>query len=437
MSNQKPNEVDFSTTLVGAFGLIGLALIVLILIAGLFGGFATDGSVEESESNEIVESVAEETPDDSDTTEEVAILPTATEVEEIVEPTVAPDDPTEAPTEEPTEAIVEPTEVPDEPTEEPTDEPTEEAIEPTEAPTEEVVEPTDVVEEPSEEPTAVAVAADADDDSGETTGDAPDAARVYLGEAKYMTCIGCHGDDARGLPNLGKDLVDTEFMQTTSDEDLFTLIKNGRPLWDTANTTGIDMPARGGNPALTDEDIFDIIAYIRSLQSGAPQPTVVETTDEEPESTEVPDEPTEEPTIEPTEAPTEEVVEPTDVVEEPSEESTAVAVAADADDDSGETTSDAPDAARVYLGEAKYMTCVGCHGADARGLPNLGKDLVDTEFMQTTSDEDLFTLIKNGRPLWDTANTTGIDMPARGGNPALTDEDIFDIIAYIRSLQSG
>ena len=420
MSNQKPNEVDFSTTLVGAFGLIGLALIVLILIAGLFGGFATDGSVEESEPNEIVESIAEETPDNSDATDEVAVLPTATEAEEIIEPTAVPDDPTVEPTEEPTEepTIESTEETTDEPTEEPTVEPTEETTD----------EPT---EEPSEEPTEVAVAADADEDSNETTGDAPDAARVYLGEAKYMTCIGCHGDDARGMPNLGKDLVDTEFMQTTSDDDLFTLIKNGRPLWDPENSTGIDMPARGGNPALTDEDIFDIIAYIRSLQSGAPQPATVETTDEEPEPT-----PTDEPTEEPTVEPTEEIIEPTDVIEEPSEEPTQVA-AADTEENTDETTGDTSDAARVYLGEAKYMTCIGCHGDDARGMPNLGKDLVDTEFMQTTSDDDLFTLIKNGRPLWDPENSTGIDMPARGGNPALTDEDIFDIIAYIRSLQSG
>jgi cytochrome c5 len=29
------------------------------------------------------------------------------------------------------------------------------------------------------------------------------------------------------------------------------------------------MPAKGGNPALSDDDILDVIAYLRSLQSSA------------------------------------------------------------------------------------------------------------------------------------------------------------------------
>jgi disulfide bond formation protein DsbB len=36
-------------------------------------------------------------------------------------------------------------------------------------------------------------------------------------------------------------------------------------MWDPLNTTGIDMPGKGGNPALTDDNILAIIAYLRTL----------------------------------------------------------------------------------------------------------------------------------------------------------------------------
>lgn len=92
---------------------------------------------------------------------------------------------------------------------------------------------------------------------------------VAHGQTLYATCAGCHGMDALGVPNLGKSLVGTEFMHTVSDQELLQFIITGRPLWDPANTTGIDMPSRGGNPMLTNDDILAIIIYLRSLDSGA------------------------------------------------------------------------------------------------------------------------------------------------------------------------
>jgi disulfide bond formation protein DsbB len=47
---------------------------------------------------------------------------------------------------------------------------------------------------------------------------------------------------------------------------MLTFIKTGRPSGDPLNTTGVDMPPKGGNPALSDEQILDIVAYIRTLQ---------------------------------------------------------------------------------------------------------------------------------------------------------------------------
>jgi disulfide bond formation protein DsbB len=80
------------------------------------------------------------------------------------------------------------------------------------------------------------------------------------------TCAACHGPDAKGLPNLGKDMTTSEFISAQSDEELLAFIKTGRGPSDPLNTTGIDMPAKGGNPALGDDDIKLIIAYIRSVR---------------------------------------------------------------------------------------------------------------------------------------------------------------------------
>jgi len=90
---------------------------------------------------------------------------------------------------------------------------------------------------------------------------------VAQGKQWYeQTCSSCHGPDVKGLPNLGRDLTTSEFVKSQTDEGLLEFIKKGRPASDPANTTGVDMPPKGGNPALTDDQIRAIIAYIRSLQ---------------------------------------------------------------------------------------------------------------------------------------------------------------------------
>jgi disulfide bond formation protein DsbB len=84
-------------------------------------------------------------------------------------------------------------------------------------------------------------------------------------EVFQSTCAACHGTDAKGLPNLGKDMTTSTFIQGSTDEELLAFVKQGRPVSDPANTTGVDMPPKGGNPALTDEQLLDTIAYIRTL----------------------------------------------------------------------------------------------------------------------------------------------------------------------------
>ena len=79
------------------------------------------------------------------------------------------------------------------------------------------------------------------------------------------TCSACHGPDAKGLPNLGKNLVTSEFVGSKTDAELVEFLKVGRPVTDPLNTTGVMMPPRGGNPAFTDQDLADIVAYIRTI----------------------------------------------------------------------------------------------------------------------------------------------------------------------------
>jgi mono/diheme cytochrome c family protein len=80
------------------------------------------------------------------------------------------------------------------------------------------------------------------------------------------TCAACHGPTGEGIAGLGKDMTTSEFIAGKTDDELVAFIKVGRDPSDPLNTTGVGMPARGGNPALTDEDLFDIVAYIRTLQ---------------------------------------------------------------------------------------------------------------------------------------------------------------------------
>lgn len=104
---------------------------------------------------------------------------------------------------------------------------------------------------------------------------------------------------------------------------------------------------------------------------------------------------------------------------------------------SDDTTQQAGNGGASGDGEELYLgTCQSCHGADAKGLDGLGKDLTTSEFSIALSDDELVDFIKKGRSSSDPENTTGVDMPAKGGNPALTDDDMHAIVAYLRTLES-
>jgi len=85
-------------------------------------------------------------------------------------------------------------------------------------------------------------------------------------ELFISTCAVCHGPDAKGLPGLGKDLIASEFVTGKNNSELVEFIKVGRGPDDPLNTTGVTMPPKGGKASLTDEDLYNIVAYIRTLQ---------------------------------------------------------------------------------------------------------------------------------------------------------------------------
>lgn len=98
--------------------------------------------------------------------------------------------------------------------------------------------------------------------SGEMAGD-PEA-----GQEKFVaTCSACHGPEGKGIQGLGKDMTASEFIGSKSDQELVEFIKQGRDPSDPLNSTGVAMPPKGGNPALTDEDLYDIVSYIRTLRN--------------------------------------------------------------------------------------------------------------------------------------------------------------------------
>lgn len=105
-----------------------------------------------------------------------------------------------------------------------------------------------------------------DDDDAEDGDDGDDVGDAAAGQKHFSTCAGCHGPDAKGLPNLGKDLTTSTFVSGKTDAELVDFLKVGRAADAPDNTTHVAMPPKGGNPALSDDDLKDVVAYMRSLQ---------------------------------------------------------------------------------------------------------------------------------------------------------------------------
>lgn len=292
---------------------------------------------------------------------------------------------------------------------------------------------------------SVAVSAPAAAPAAVATG-ALDPQAITRGKRAYMSCIACHGRDAVGVKNMGKPLVANPFVTTQSDDALLDFIKKGRLPGDPGNTTKIAMPPKGGNPALKDDQIRDIIVYLRSLQDGAGSDAAGATASAAP-------------TIAKPAAPAAGSASPAPVAAAP----VAVQPATPAAPSGGPSPAAPPAAAvtapaptappaataapsrvavvasgdAILRGKRAYMSCMACHGREAGGVKNMGKDLVNSPFVVGSTDDVLVDFIKKGRMPGDPGNTTNIAMPPKGGNPALKDEQIRDIVAYLRSLRQS
>ena len=76
-------------------------------------------------------------------------------------------------------------------------------------------------------------------------------------------CLTCHGQDAKGVPGLGVNLTDQEWLHSDgSYEAIVNQIMHG--VTATESKSGVAMPAKGGS-AITDEQVKAVAAYVYSL----------------------------------------------------------------------------------------------------------------------------------------------------------------------------
>ncbi len=216
-----------------------------------------------------------------------------------------------------------------------------------------------------------------------------DAETALRGRELFLSaCAACHG--AGGTGGLGKNISQSDFVAGLSDAELHDFIVNGRP-----EAKPLPMPPKGGRDDLTSADIANIVAYLRGLQDPRRMPPL-------PEVASAPAAPSE-------------------------DERAALLAAAGGDEELAEYIASG---AKLYS-----SSCIACHGPNGAGIKGNGKPLANNPFIANQDDDALLAFIQKGRDPSDPANTTGVGMPAKGGNPALTEDDLLDIIAYLRTLQ--
>jgi disulfide bond formation protein DsbB len=232
-----------------------------------------------------------------------------------------------------------------------------------------------------------------------------DPAVVSAGGNLFQSvCAACHGFNARGISGLGKPLIENVFVNGLSDEELLAFLNIGREVTDPLNTTGVLMPAKGGNPTLNDEDLHSIIAYIRSLNGR-------EVAAESANPVEVAAGPTAEP-IE---------FRPLDV--NALQLVTANENSASSSTSSGFTAPGALDYQRA---------CAGCHAADGSGQYRLAKPLTESAILQNQNSFALLDLLS--KPLPPMNPYVGFQHPYRAGYPELTNEQLLGIYTYLLTL---
>lgn len=231
----------------------------------------------------------------------------------------------------------------------------------------------------------------------EAPGPMLDASAFAAGKQLFSaTCAACHGPSGLGVRGLGKSIATSRWVRDQSDSALLAFLHRGRDVNDPLNTTKVPMPPKGGNPGFTDENLAQLVCFVRGMQDPRRVPAVL----------------------------------PEVHVAVAMPVPTGAAAELPGIEDAEYEADAIRDGLRHYA-----ASCVSCHGADARGIVKLGKDLVASDFVRKQEDEQLLAFLKAGRPASDPLNTTKVDMPPKGGNPALDDDKLGSIIAYLRYLQ--
>ncbi len=230
----------------------------------------------------------------------------------------------------------------------------------------------------------------------------PDPAMAAAGERIFQgTCAMCHGFNAMGISGLGKPLIGSQFVNSRTDDQMVEFLTHGRQVTDPLNTTGVMMPARGGNPTLTDDNLREVVAYIRSLN--APQVASAVT------MAGMEAMPTAAPTLALAANPT-----PTPIGT-PQVEHGALNLSS-------------------MSGQAAYeWSCAGCHGLDGRGVPFIGTNLLESDLVRAADGIAIYNFLVNGKPPADPR--VEYPHPARGGYPQLSDEQLRSIVAYLSQLK--
>lgn len=80
-------------------------------------------------------------------------------------------------------------------------------------------------------------------------------AEVYNG-----TCVACHGENGKGVIPGVADFTSEDGSLTKGDDVLFDHILNGYQ----SDKSDMEMPALGGNEEMSEEEIKNVIAYLRA-----------------------------------------------------------------------------------------------------------------------------------------------------------------------------
>lgn len=237
--------------------------------------------------------------------------------------------------------------------------------------------------------------------AGEAVEVAPAASEVASksgAEVVQVACVACHGSGALGAPKIG----DKSAWENRLDQGLGTLVHNA--------INGINaMPARGGNPSLSEQEIRSAVVAMLEDSGLSPEASSTAQRDTESSSAEA--------------AMAAAQSEESSAISGPSADSeTAVEEAAQGPSES--TSQDEPDLAK---GKQVYnQACFACHGTGAAGAPRLG----DQSAWSARIGKGMETLITHAVQGYQ--GSKGY-MPPKGGYPDLGKQEVAAAIAYIVS----